>query len=158
MWLTINQTDPTGASPPSPVEAANDAGALGSRRAAFRIESHLDDSEEVLREGPAALIRQAPPPGPTLADRILRPLTGGHQAVRGRLYLTQWRLVFARQEVGPHSPPIFASLADVAQVSVESVGLGRALKLVLHNGRQHRFSCRAPGAWAAAIAAVSGLD
>lgn len=141
-----------------PTDLADDVGALGGRGAALSVHLYLDDSEEVLKEGPGALLRAAPPPGPSLRDRVARPLTGGHETERGHLFLTQWRLVFARSDLAPRCPPIFAPLHDVTAVSVERVGLGRVLTVELRNGRRYRFACGAPGAWASAIAAGAGHD
>ena len=156
--LTI-QGHENGAPQPSPsTDLAHDAGALGARGLSLRIDSYLDDSEEVLKSGPGALLRPAPPPGPSLRDRVTRPLTGGHEVERGHLFLTQWRLVFARNDLALHYPPIFAPLPDVTEVAVEQVGLGRVLTVTLRNGRQHRFACRGPGAWATALAALTGLE
>lgn len=149
--------DRGGTQPPGAADLAHDAGALSSRTAALRIELYLDDAEEVLKEGPAALLRVTPPPGPTLKDRMARPFTGGHESEKGHLFLTQWRLVFVRNELAPHCPPVFAPLPELTEVSVEQTGLGRVLKLVLRNGRQYRFACRTPARWASTIAGLTDL-
>jgi hypothetical protein len=139
------------------VTGAHDAGAIG-RGIPFTVGPiPLQDSEEVLKEGPASVLGRTPGV-PTLMDRLLLPLSGGRPVHHGRLYLTQWRLVFL--PTGHHAQ-IFAfdiAIAYVAEVGADRRLVRDVLHLALRNGREYELAVRRAADWASTIAHVAGLD
>jgi hypothetical protein len=140
------------------VTRAHDAGAIG-RGIPFTVGPiPLQDSEEVSKEGPAAVLGRTSAGRPTLVERLLLPLSGGRPAHHGRLYLTQWRLVFL--PTGHHAQ-IFAfdiAIANIAEVGAERRPVRDLLRLELRNGREYEIAVRRADDWASTVAHVAGLN
>jgi len=135
---------------------ANDVGALGARAAVAAARLSLQDAEEIVKDGPASLLR-TPPGGSTGVDRLLLPFTDGKVAVRGRLYLTKLRLVFLPGGVGAMGSLLDIPLRDLAAVGTSRVGWRSTIRLTLRNGREHDLLARGVAAWVTCIARVAGL-
>lgn len=142
-----------------PVEApclAHDCGALHARARVAAARLSLQDAEEIVKDGPASLLRD-PPGGSTAADRALLPFTGGKVPIRGRLYLTQLRLVFLPSGVGAVVSMLDIPLRDLAAVSTARVGWRSAVRVTLRNGREHDLLARGVAGWAASVGRAAGL-
>lgn len=138
------------------VHLAHDVGALGARGSVAAAQLSLQDAEEIVREGPASLLRDLPG-GSTGLDRLLLPFTDGRVAVRGRLYLTKLRLVFLPTGVGSMGSMLDTPLRDLASVGTSRIGWRTTLRVTLRNGREHDLLARGVTRWVASIARLAGL-
>lgn len=136
---------------------ANDCGALTGRGRIASRARLIEGGEEVLKEGPATLLRE-PLADRSVVDRVLLAWTGGRRACPGRLYLTKTRLVFI-----PASHRVQTAAFEIALRRLSGVGTGslpfRSTLVLRADGRHAaELIAQRPRDWARVVASVAGLD
>jgi hypothetical protein len=140
-----------------PTAHADDCGTLGARSHAGDLPVALQDGEEVLKEGPAALARQADPVEGAL-NQLLRALRSGSSTHAGHLYLTSRRLLFVPTQQRDQALTLEVPLTSIESAHVCSIAIRRGLALVLTRGSRHYLLVRRPDEWMAVLVQVTGLD
>ncbi len=145
------------AASPDSVARADGCGALEGRTQAAATPIVLQDGEEVLKEGPAALARQEGPPEGGW-DRLLRALRSYSSVHAGRLVLTPRRLIFVPTQQRDRPLTLEIAVETIESAHVCSIAIRRGLALALVGGARYYFLVRRPEDWLATVARVAGLD
>jgi hypothetical protein len=148
---------PPGSKGALPVAYADDCGALDARARASGFPASLQDGEEVLKEGPAALARQAEPAEGALSQ-LLRALRSANSTHAGHLYLTSRRLLFVPTQQRDQALTLEVALTSIESAHVCSIAIRRGLALTLQRGARHYFLVRRPEEWMAVLVELTGLD
>lgn len=138
------------------VQRAEDCGALGARAKDSALPVALQDGEEVLKEGQAALARHAEPESASWG-KLLRALSTSGGSVPGKLYLTPRRLIFSPNLHQDRTAALEIPLAEIETAHICTVVIRRGLGLMLRSGSRHHFLVRRPEEWMVVLAGAAGL-